>query len=161
MLGRMPQPAPDEPGGDPSSGELLAELRRTAHHEQAYVRQVAAIHPECPQYLFEALSGDVDPTVREAVATNPNCPPDLLEALSGDQVAFVRQAVATNPNCPLALLEALSGDQVTLVRQAARRPGDTDAADNDVGKRRKRSFLPTGEDLAELGLSALEGLTRL
>ena len=134
MLGRMAQPAPDEPGGDPSSGELLAELRRTAHHEQAYVRQVA---------------------------TNPNCPPDLLEALSGDQVAFVRQAVATNPNCPLALLEALSGDQVTLVRQAARRPGDTDAADNDVGKRRKRSFLPTGEDLAELGLRALEGLTRL
>ena len=135
MLGRMPQPAPDEPGGDPSSGELLAELRRTAHPEQAYVRQVAAIHPECPQGLFEALSGDVDPTVREAVATNPNCPPDLLEALSGDQV--------------------------TLVRQAARRPGDTDAADDDVGKRRKRSFLPTGENLAELGLSALEGLTRL
>lgn len=93
----------------------LAVLARSA---DAWDRQKAAAHLECPVEVLKELAQDENRDVRRAVAENSKIPLDVLEILAQDEDFAVRAAVAENPATPLVVLERLSRDKSPFVRQA-------------------------------------------
>ncbi|MFW9595778.1 MAG: hypothetical protein ACMV1D_09800, partial [Macromonas sp.] len=56
------------------------------------------------------LARDADPSVRELVAMHPNCPQDAKLALAQDDSSSVRYALIQNPSAAPVVLEALAKD---------------------------------------------------
>ncbi len=122
-------------------------LERLARGGGVWAKRLAALHPNTPSAVLEALADhqktqpryDKDETLCRYLVQNPNTPSALRAAMAVEFETDFRRASARDPNTPPIALTALSTNEVRDVRwMTARNPntpvealevlaGDTDA----------------------------------
>ena len=79
----------------------------------------AALHPNCPNVLMEALSGHDHPQIRQAVAANPACPDDLRRRLRFDDDRDVAAAArAADPSLVPRLADTQTSQDMCVIAAA-------------------------------------------
>lgn len=105
-----------------SNPSLSIDIFNYFSNDSSYqVRQALVLNENCPSYILDKLSIDIDEDVKIYIAAKENCPSHVLERLSKDKYYKVLEVVSSNKKTPIHCLELLSKSNYHNVRNNAKR----------------------------------------